>query len=165
MTGSRALQGTFPSSICLKGNNILISHICGIDLYSRELTELEIFSLYSCAADLQGDLVPWNELEWSHFGDVVIEESEYKNLCEEKFEHELIAIPEPVTFLEAAFICDFLSGKIYSVDHNVYGTQQLYQTLKNKLNLKVTGENLKQRIGHSSRSTFWQLTGNTVSGH
>ena len=79
----------------------------------------------------------WNEGEWSYFGDVVIEALEYQKLCEVEFEHELIAIPEPVTFLEAAFICDFLSGRIYSVDHSVYGTKQLYQKLKNKLDLKV----------------------------
>ena len=79
----------------------------------------------------------WSEGEWSSFGDVVIEASEYKDLCEVEFEHELISIPEPVTFMEADFICDFLSGRIYSVDHSVYDTQQLYQKLKNELDLKV----------------------------
>ena len=79
----------------------------------------------------------WSKPLWSDFGDVVFEESEYKNLCELKFENELVAIPEPVTFLEADFICDFLSGKVYSVDHNLYDTQKLYQNLKSKLNLKV----------------------------
>ena len=137
LTGSRALLGAFHSSTCLKGAKILTNHISIILLDCRELTEEEIFSIYSCALDLQGDLVSWNQEEWSDFGDVLYEEYEYRKLCEVKFENELVAIPEPVTFLEADFICDFLSGKIYSVDHKVYGTQQLYQKLKSKLDLKV----------------------------
>ena len=92
---------------------------------------------------MQGDVVSWSEEEWSDFGDVAVETSDYQKLCESKFENELVAIPEPVTFYEAAFICDFLSGKIYSVDNDLYDASGLYQKLKNELNLKVSKKNMK----------------------
>ena len=86
----------------------------------------------------QGDLVSWEQEEWSDFGDVAIEAIDYQKLCEVKFEDGLVAVPEPVTFHEAAFICDFLSGKVYSVDNEVHDSGDLYSVLKSKLNLKVS---------------------------
>ena len=67
----------------------------------------------------------WSEEEWSQFGDVALENAEYQKLCEYKFENDLVAIPEPVTFHEASFICDFLSGKIFSVDDDLYNSEGL----------------------------------------
>ena len=80
----------------------------------------------------------WSQEEWSQFGDVALESMEYQKLCESKFEDHLVAIPEPVTFYEASFICDFLSGKIFSVDDDQYDADELYQKLKTKLDLKVS---------------------------
>ena len=80
----------------------------------------------------------WSEEEWSQFGDVALENAEYQKLCEYKFENDLVAIPEPVTFHEASFICDFLSGKIFSMDDDLYNSEGLYQELKTKLNLTVS---------------------------
>ena len=101
------------------------------------MTEQEISSLYSCGSDLEGDVVSWSVEDWSDFGDVAVETSDYKKLCEEPFEHELVAIPEPVTFTEAVFVCDYLSGKIYSVDDDLYDAEGLYNKLKKELDLKV----------------------------
>ena len=58
-------------------------------------------------------------------------------MCESKFENHLVAVPEPVTFHEASFICDFLSGKIFSVDDDLYDADGLYQKLMSELGLKV----------------------------
>ena len=80
----------------------------------------------------------WSQEKWSQFGDVTLETLEYQNLCESKFENHLIAVPEPVTFYEASFICDFLSGKIFSVDDDLYDADGLYQKLKSELDLKVS---------------------------
>ena len=79
----------------------------------------------------------WSQEEWSQFGDVAIEILEYQKLCESKFKNNLVAVPEPVTFYEASFICDFLSGKIFSVDDDLYDSDRLYQKLKSQLDLKV----------------------------
>ena len=84
----------------------------------------------------------WGAEDWSSFGDVTIEDHNYEEFCEPKFENELVAIPEPVTFPEAAFICDFLSGKIYSVDDDLYDSLQFYANLKENLNLKVCQQNV-----------------------
>ena len=63
--------------------------------------------------------------------------SDYQKLCEEPFEHELVSVPEPVTFYDAAFICNYLSGKMYSADDDLYDPDLLYAKLKVDLDLKV----------------------------
>ena len=119
---------------------IFVWHNC---LY-REVTDSEISSLFSCGSDLQGDLVSWSQEEWSQFGDVAIETLEYQKLCESKFENHLVAVPEPVTFHEASFICDFLSGRIFSVHDDLYDADGLYQKLKSELDSEFL-----QMIGQS----------------
>ena len=92
----------------------------------------------SCASNIEGDVISWSAGKWSVLGDVVVDTSDYKNLCEESFEQELVAIPEPVTFHEAAFICDYLSGKIFSADDDLYDADVLYGKLKDELDLQVS---------------------------
>ena len=96
----------------------------------------------------------WSQEEWSQFGDVAIETLEYQKLCESKFENQLVAVPEPVTFHEASFICDFLSGKIISVDDDHYDADGLYQKLKSKLDLKVSPIDQNNVFYHKSVLTL-----------
>ena len=84
----------------------------------------------------------WSGGRWDVTGDVSVDTSDFKKLCEKPFEHELVAIPEHVTFHEAVFICDYLSGKIYSVDHDLYDARLLYNKLKDELDLQVTKKSI-----------------------
>ena len=82
-------------------------------------------------------MISWTRGKWEVFGDVTVDTSDYKALCEEVFEQELVAVPEAVTFHDATFICDFLSGKIYSADDEKYDPGLLYNTLKTQLDIQV----------------------------
>ena len=91
----------------------------------------------SCLSNIEGDIISWSNGKWGLFGDVALTNSEYQKLCEEPFEHELVAVPEPVSFHDATFICDYLSGKMYSADDDLYDPELLYAKMKADLHLEV----------------------------
>ena len=103
---------------------------------SRELTNEEILSIASCTLDIEGDVIRWGT-NWSVFGDVIQDTSIYKELCGKPFEQDLVVIPEPVTFYDAAFICSYLSTEIFTVNDELYDYDILYNKFNSEIDLKV----------------------------
>ena len=95
----------------------------------------------SCLSNVEGDIISWSKGKWEVFGDVALDKSDYKKLCERPFDQELVAVPEPVTFHDATSICDFLTGKIYSADDDLYEPEIFYDKLKTELDIKVRIKN------------------------
>ena len=86
---------------------------------------------------MEGDVISWSRGKWEVFGDVTLDTTNYQTFCQEVFEEELVAVPEPVTFHDATFICNFLSGKIYSADDDLYEPGVLYNKLKTEFEIGV----------------------------
>ena len=76
----------------------------------RALSKEEIQSIYRCETDPLGDLVQWSSSLWSTHDGAVTTNNNFQTLCNTKFEDDLILVPDAVTFLQAEFICSFLSG-------------------------------------------------------
>ena len=109
-------------------------------------------------------MISWTRGKWEVFGDVTVDTSDYKTLCVEVFEQELVAIPEAVTFYDATFICDFMSGKIYSADDEKYDPGLLYNTLKTQLDIQVrkiksSAYITSYRLGVSQSFTYYDREG------
>ena len=86
--------------------------------------------------DIEGDVIHWG-LNWSVFGDVIQDTSRYKELCGKPFQQDLVVIPEPVTFHDAAFICSYLSTTIFTVNDDLYDYEILYKKFNTELELKA----------------------------
>ena len=104
--------------------------------YFRELTSEEILSMASCTLEIEGDIIHWG-MNWSVFGDVIQDTSNFNELCHKPFEQDIVVIPEPVTFHDAAFICSYLSSRVFTVENELYQFDVLYKKIKTELDLKV----------------------------
>ena len=112
----------------LKSNHYHMSFI----FCCRILSEDEVLQMASCKANPLGDLISWSPEKWSSSGDVVLESSDETILCASPFKNTLTAISEPLTFDDASFTCDFLSGKIFNAE-----SDDLYNKLKNNIELEA----------------------------
>ena len=78
----------------------------------RALSEEEILSLYNCETDLTGDLVQWSPSRWSLQDGAVSSNVNFRSFCQKTFAQDVILIPDTVTYDNAEFICNFLSGSL-----------------------------------------------------
>ena len=71
-------------------------------------------NLNNCENDTFGDLVDWTPSRWSlrDGASSTSNNSQAQALCQQSFSEEVILIPDTLTFYEANFTCNFLSGSL-----------------------------------------------------